>query len=497
MAVGFSNIPAGDGVKTPLFFAEMDNSMANSATSSMRRLIVGVVNDTSVEPEIGKLTAVGSVADAKRIGGEGSMLAQMYEIWRKNDALGETWVLPIKQTEGTAAAGSVKITGTATEAGMLTVYVAGKRLQVTVSKGMTSTEAGAALEKAITEASSLPVSAKATTGTVALTSKFKGTAGNDIAVELNRGGRASGEVTPAGLTVEITAMANGTGVPDFTEALAAMGDEAFEFICMPFADTASLDAWRDFMCDETGRWSFTKQLYGHVYSALRGTYSELVTAGGKRNDQHMTVVGVEKDAPNPVWEHAAAFAARVAVFISADPARPVQTGTLVGITPSRPEGRFTQFPERNALLGYGIATTYTTGGVQCIERAVTTYQKNKFSQPDTSYMDAETLHTSSYVIQYLRGIITSKFARSKLANDGTRFGSGQPIVTPKVIRGELIAAYAKLENIGIVENADAFAEALIVERDPVSVNRVNVLLPPDYVNQLRVFALLNQFRLQY
>jgi len=36
-----------------------------------------------------------------------------------------------------------------------------------------------------------------------------------------------------------------------------------------------------------------------------------------------------------------------------------------------------------------------------------------------------------------------------------------------------------------------------VERDATNVNRLNVLFPPDYVNQLRVFAVLNQFRLQY
>ena len=42
-----------------------------------------------------------------------------------------------------------------------------------------------------------------------------------------------------------------------------------------------------------------------------------------------------------------------------------------------------------------------------------------------------------------------------------------------------------------------FAKVLIVERDVDNVNRINVMLPPDYVNQLRIFALLNQFRLQY
>jgi phage tail sheath gpL-like len=61
----------------------------------------------------------------------------------------------------------------------------------------------------------------------------------------------------------------------------------------------------------------------------------------------------------------------------------------------------------------------------------------------------------------------------------------------------LVAQYAALEDQGIVENMDAFKAFLIVERDAVDPNRVNVLLPPDLVNQLRVFAALVQFRLQY
>ncbi|WP_306462044.1 phage tail sheath C-terminal domain-containing protein, partial [Serratia marcescens] len=49
----------------------------------------------------------------------------------------------------------------------------------------------------------------------------------------------------------------------------------------------------------------------------------------------------------------------------------------------------------------------------------------------------------------------------------------------------------------IVENFDLFKKYLVVERDANDPNRVNVLFPPDYINQLRVFALVNQFRLQY
>jgi phage tail sheath gpL-like len=132
-----------------------------------------------------------------------------------------------------------------------------------------------------------------------------------------------------------------------------------------------------------------------------------------------------------------------------------------------------------------------------IQRAVTTYQRNAYDQPDNSYMDSEPLHQSAYVLRFLQNRITSKYGRHKLANDGTSFGPGQAIVTPLVIRGELIAAYGELERMGIVENMELFKANLIVERDATNPNRLNVLFPPDLVNQLRVFALLYQFRLQY
>ena len=104
---------------------------------------------------------------------------------------------------------------------------------------------------------------------------------------------------------------------------------------------------------------------------------------------------------------------------------------------------------------------------------------------------------SAYVLRRLKSIITSKYPRHSLANDGTRFAAGAAIVTPAVIRGELIAEYTKMEFEGYVENSALFAANLIVERPANDPNRLDVLFPPDYINQLRVFAVLNQFRLQY
>jgi hypothetical protein len=50
---------------------------------------------------------------------------------------------------------------------------------------------------------------------------------------------------------------------------------------------------------------------------------------------------------------------------------------------------------------------------------------------------------------------------------------------------------------GLVEDLTNFKRNLLVERDPNDPNRVNVLYPPDLINQLRTFAVLAQFRLQY
>ena len=65
------------------------------------------------------------------------------------------------------------------------------------------------------------------------------------------------------------------------------------------------------------------------------------------------------------------------------------------------------------------------------------------------------------------------------------------------LKAELVAAYSELMSVGIVENIEAFKAFLIVERDPNDPNRINVLLPPDLVNQLRIFAMLVEFRLHY
>jgi phage tail sheath gpL-like len=135
------------------------------------------------------------------------------------------------------------------------------------------------------------------------------------------------------------------------------------------------------------------------------------------------------------------------------------------------------------------------GGNVLIERLVTTYQTNPFGVEDISYLDITTMRTLAYLRYSVRARIALKFPRHKLANDGTNFAPGQAIVTPKIIRAELIALARQWEEVGLVEKLDQFKEDLLVERDGTDPNRVNALIPPDIVNQFRVFAASVQFRL--
>ena len=169
---------------------------------------------------------------------------------------------------------------------------------------------------------------------------------------------------------------------------------------------------------------------------------------------------------------------------SSPPVADARTGRL----PARAEASALRHEERSATTSPAVASIATQGingdGVPAIKRESTTYQKNLYGQGDDAYELVPTLATLAALFRSQRYAITSKYPRHKLADDGTIFGSGQAIVTPKIIKAELIAQYRVDEFLGRVENAVAFKNNLIVERDPTDPNRVNVLYPPDLINQL-------------
>lgn len=491
MPVSFNNIP--NTIRSPLFYAEMDNSKAGSFTATYRTLLIGQML-SSGSADANTPIYISSVAGAINKCGAGSQLAQMAEAYFNNNSSVECYILPIADPEaGIAATGQITVTGTATAAGTIYLYIYNALIQINVAKDDTASTIATSIASAVTAYTELPVSASASSETVTLTAKHKGIIGNDIQIALNLGGDANGEATPAGITLAITAMASGTGVPDISDAIANIGDEQFDFVVSGFTASSVLNALTSYMNDTTGNWSYSKQLYGHIWTALRGSVAECQTFGASYNNQHLSVMGI-KGTSSPIWCVAAALTGSAATSIAADPARPLQTLPLNSISAPKVSDRFI-FTERESLLQNGISTYTVNSGTVQISRVITTYQTNTYGQVDNSYLSVETLYQSAYILRYLRNIITSKYGRHKLAKDGTRFGEGQAIVTPKVLKAELITAYDALAFEGIVEDIEAFKKNLIVEINANDKNRADILFTPDYVNQLNIFALVNQFRL--
>lgn len=492
MTIPFKNIPAN--IRVPLFYAETDNSQANTGQANQRALVIGQITAAgSAVPNVPVISQ--GATEAITVGGPGSMLALMTAAYRLNDTFGEVWYLPLADDPAAiAASGSVQITAAPTANGTLYLYIAGVRVAQPVLTTQTPAAIATALAASITATPNLPVTAVAAAGTVTLTAINKGPAGNDIDLQFNYQGSKGGEVMPLGLVATITAMAAGATAPNLTTALSNLGSQAFDFIVCPYTDSTSLDTMKGLLNDQTGRWAWNQQLYGHFFAANRGTLGAQTTLGAARNDQHGSIMGFN-GSPTPSWIWAAGYAGAAAVSLRADPAMPVQTVVIQGVLAPPLASRF-QLSDQNTLLYDGISTfSVADDGTVSIQNLITTYQKNAFGNPDNSYLEIETMFTIAYVLRALKTLVTSKYARVKLAADNTRFAAGSAIVTPKIIRADLIAKYRELEYDGLVQNGDAFKQGLIVQQNTQNPNRVDVLFPAILINQLRIFALLNQFRL--
>ncbi len=354
MTISFNTIPSNTLV--PLFYAEMDNQAANTAQDSGASLLIGHANN-GAEIVANSLVLMPSADYARQICGAGSQLARMVEAYRQTDPFGELYVIAVPEATGAAATVTLTVTGAATETGTVNVYVGRTRVQAPVTNGDNVTTIASSIQDAINAVPALPFTASSSAGVVTLTARHKGLCGNEIPVSLNYYGFGGGEVLPAGVQIAVAAGTAGTGAPVLTGAVAAMADEPFDYIGLPFNDTASVNTLVTEMNDTSGRWSYARQLYGHVYTAKIGTLSELVTAGDQFNQQHITLAGYEKETQTPADELAASRTARAAVFIRNDPARPTQTGELVGMLPALTTSAVMQ----NAAVGQSTTPAQSSG----------------------------------------------------------------------------------------------------------------------------------------
>ena len=490
MAISFNEVP--NAIRNPFVYVEFDGSRAFSGPSIMpyKSMVFGQM--LAAGSAVAGLPVLVTSADrAAELFGSGSLLHRQFMAWFANNDITPVWAYPFADPVGSnQAEGSITFGGSADVSGTLAVYIAGERVQVGVKSGDSLADIAAALVTAIGQKPNLPITAQVNGSTaeqVDITAKNGGPLGNDISIAVN----VFGEETPGSLTTSIVAMTGGSGLPDFSSAWTNLGDEHYNVWVVPYTDAVSLTEVEGELDDRN---SPLRQIDAVAFAAMSGTVSALQTFGDGRNSRFISVMATQKSV-TPAFEVGAAYAAVAAKNLQNDPARPLQTLELDGVVAPAETDRFTR-QERNILLFDGVATSYVdAGGKVRIERAITMYQENAFGADDIAYLDINTLFTLSYLRYDFRNYFLTKYPRHKLANDGTRFGAGQAVITPKIGKAEAVRRFREWERLGLVEGIDQFKNDIIVERNQQDPNRLDFMLPPDLVNQLRVVGAQIKFLL--
>lgn len=495
MTVPFNDIPTN--LRVPFIYVEFDNSRAVRGPALMpyRNLVFGqrlaAGTKKALEP-----VRVTSAAQAREYFGKGSMLDIMCAAQFAADSMTETFVVALDdEAEGAAATGKITVGG-APSSGIINLYIAPMyegsslrgRVRVGVTSAMTIETLATAIATAINDDAMLPVTAASAAGVVTLTAKNKGEVGNNIAVCVNYfdgeemppnvtltfdGDPLAGSPTPphawaasvAGIcsfngnidparpfqTLELPGilppkpglagmqLKGGTANPDISSIWAVLGDDHYNIMSCPYIDAANLQGLELELADRRGP---MRMIEAVCFTAASGTLSDLGTLGDAHNSPDLCIMG---------------------------------TG-----------GLFLR-NEQNLLLYDGIATyAVASDGTVSVQRLITTYKTSPAGAEDISYLDVNTLLTLGYLRYDFRNYIMRKYPRHKLADDGTKYSTGQPIITPKVGKAEAVSRFRLWESMGLVENADQFKEELICERNIKDPCRLDWMLPPDLINQFRV-----------
>lgn len=493
--ISFNSIPTN--VREPFVMVEFDNTKAIQGPGLLayRVLIVGqkVAAGAWAANSINRATSVEQVIAGA---GRGSMLHRMALAYFANNRTTDTYFAVLSDNgAGVAASGTLTFTGPATASGTLNLYLGGNLIQVAVASGDVQNTIATNVNAAINAAADLPVTSTVATNVVTITHRHKGLVGNDFDMRVNY---QDGEATPAGVAVAVVALSGGTTNPVLTTLIAAMGDNWYNIIIHPYTDATSLTAIENELASRFGP---LRMIDGVAITSAAGTVSTLGTLGNGRNSPSSSIAAQPGKNPlTPPTEFGAAVGAHVAFYGNIDPGRPFKTLAIGGspdwaYKPPVETDRFT-FSERNLLLYDGISTALVgSGGITLLSQMITTYKTAASGAADESYLLMNTLLIAMFVRYDVRSRIVRAFPRCKLADDGTRFGPGQAVVTPSMAKALLFAIFRDHEALGLVQNFEQFKRDVVVERDLSNRNRLNMIYPPTFINQFITGAAQVQFRL--
>lgn len=461
----------------PGIYLRFNNTLARGNPQQPHRVVVIGTRLASGSVPQNEPRRVNAPTEADSFFGQGSMVASMAKAFIAQNSKLELWAVGIDELlAGTAAAGSIEISGTSTAAGELVLLIAGVRVRVVVPNG---TAGGTVVDDVVAKMAdipTLPVSGADGVTEVTLTVKWKGTSGNYVDVRLDPDAKV-----PAGLTVTITEPTGGASDPEIDAALSALGNTQYNTVAIGYVDTVNLGHMDDFL---RPRWGELVKTEGHGFAASTGSYGDLTTLAGSLNSEFTTVVAPGA-SPTPPW----IWAAAVAGVDARETVRDVNAGregqVIEGVRPADVKDEFS-FDELDTLIANGISTVKAdANGRAEVISLVTTYTTDSDGFSDESYRLVTTMRSLSR-LRFDLTVLRSRYKGFKVSKDPTQGNIANVLTAPK-LRNALLNQYDKWLKAGICQLIDNFESNLIVEVDPGGADLV-AFIPVELVYPLETIS---------
>jgi phage tail sheath gpL-like len=469
-------------VRTNVTHIEFDKSRAVKGVSKKPHKVMafGIQLSTAAVAELTpKQILSGDQADSYF--GVGSQLAEMCRAFKAANGQTELWACgQVEASGGTAGTKTITFSGTSTAAGVIALYIGGRRVPVSIPNNTAAAAVGPLVDTAIKahrDYARMPFTSGASTTVVTLTKRWKGVMDEDVRVNY-----LQTDVALPGITIAIATGTSGATNPAISASITAIGSVQYDSFIMPHTDSTNLGLLET---ELLARWNGMVQKEGFAYCAVVGTYGTANTLGTSRNSPFIRLMAANT-SPTPSYIWAAAVAGVNAYHSQIAPSRPRQTLQVPGVMPCDPASQFSE-NDRNLLLYAGCSTHVDDGaGNVYLETMISTYRLNAAGVLDTSYLYAEKADTLAAMRYDLRSFVALNFPRHLLADDGGRLPQGLPVMTPNTMKGVAAGRYEVWIDEGWVDPSkkQQFVDELVCDIGP-SGERLSLQFGPSLMKQFR------------
>ena len=393
------------------------------------------------------------------------------------------YALPITAGGGAVAAtGTINPTLTTVTAGTLSLYIAGKRVQVGVAATDTEEDICDAIAAAVNAMTELPVIATSESTDVKLDAKWAGLSGNDIDIAFDLvDGEADQE--PGGITWVITPMATGATDPTIDTALAALDDTWYTEIVSQWTVDAQLDDIED-AGDARVLPGIQRPFAG--FAGYNGTLADFLTLLASRNSAWTTLVPVD-GSPNLKFEIAAAAAGVYAAGQQSRPGCPVRGSKLSDIMGG---GVRWTYAQRDIVVKTGGSTfRVSPDGLVLIEDLCTTRTTNPLGALDESFRWTETIANLQAKLYSLEQVFASDPFVNAVVVDDDSVTTASYALRPKTAKAYTIRLIDDLwVPYALTKNRDAVVAGIIAEINGGNAGRIDVFVPDVFAAGLKIIA---------